>query len=188
LLNDFPLATDPRGPAWLDQTIEAAADLDAKVILLAFFGKGDLLAEGKLKEAESAAVVERVKAAAGKAADLGVVIGLENWLSGAQNVELLERIDHESVQVYYDVGNSTDQGYDVPAEIRALGDKICQIHFKNGRDYLGEGKVAMTPVAEAMEAIGYSGWVVLETSVPSGDRDADFVRNLKFSQKLLGLA
>ncbi|MCC6144159.1 MAG: sugar phosphate isomerase/epimerase [Candidatus Hydrogenedentes bacterium] len=188
LLNEYPLATDPRGPAWLEQTIAGAADLDAKVILLAFFGKGDLLKGREWNEDAVAAVVDRVKAAAPKAAEAGVVLGLENWLSGEDNLRLLDRINHDAVRIYYDVGNSTTRGYDVPAEIRALGDRICQIHFKDGGHYLGEGKVAMEPVAEAIAAIGYKGWVVLETAIPSGDRDADFVRNRAFSEKLLGLA
>ncbi|MCK5861891.1 MAG: twin-arginine translocation signal domain-containing protein, partial [Candidatus Hydrogenedentes bacterium] len=42
-LNNSPFASDKRAPAWLEQSIEAAADLDAKVVLLAFFGDGDLL-------------------------------------------------------------------------------------------------------------------------------------------------
>lgn len=32
LLNDCPLATDLRGPAWLEQTIDGARDLGARVI------------------------------------------------------------------------------------------------------------------------------------------------------------
>lgn len=32
LLNEFPLATDPRGPAWLAQSIDAARDLGVRVI------------------------------------------------------------------------------------------------------------------------------------------------------------
>ena len=102
--------------------------------------------------------------------------------------ELVERVGHDAVRVYYDIGNSTSNGYDVPAEIRMLGDRICQFHFKDGGHYLGEGNVAMKPVAEAMNAIGYKGWVVLETSVPSKDRDADFRKNANFVRGLLGAA
>jgi len=39
-LNSNPLATDPRGPAWLEQSIDAAKDLGAKVILVAFSAGG----------------------------------------------------------------------------------------------------------------------------------------------------
>ena len=41
--------------------------------------------------------------------------------------------------VYYDVGNSNSRGYDVPAEIRFLKDRIACFHFKDRDRYLGEG-------------------------------------------------
>ncbi len=187
-LNNTPLATDPRGPAWLEQTIDAAADLDAKIILLAFFGNGDLRHEGQLKENDVDAVVERLKDAAPRAEAAGVILGLENTLSAADNLAILDRVKSDAVRVYYDVGNSTGGGYDVPAEIRQLGDRMCQIHFKDGGHFLGEGEVAMEPVAEALDDIGYRGWVVLETAIPTGDRDADFRRNVEFVRTLLDIA
>jgi sugar phosphate isomerase/epimerase len=188
LLNNYPLASEPRAVAWMGQTIEAAQDLGGKVILVAFFGKGDLRKGKELKTGEVDAVVERLKEVAPKAEKAGVILGLENTLSGAQNLAILERVKSDAVRIYYDVGNSTDNGYDVPAEIRALRDRICQFHFKDGGHYLGEGKVAMPPVAEAIHAIDYKGWIVLETSIPSKDRDADFKKNADFVRKLIGIA
>lgn len=188
LLNGAPLAEDPRGPAWLEQTIDAADDLGAKVILLAFFGKGDLRSGTDLKTKEVDVVVERLKEAAPRAQSAGVILGIENMLSASQNLAVLDRVKHDAVQVYYDVGNSTGAGYDVPAEIRLLGKRICQFHFKDGKHFLGEGNVKMDPIVEAIRDIGYSGWLVLETSTPSGNRDADFRRNAMFLRKLFGAA
>lgn len=188
LLNSNPLASDPRGPAWLQQSIDAAKDLGAKVILVAFFGKGSLLEEdGQLKKADVDVVVERVKAAAPGAKQAGVILALENTLSAKQNIEILERIGHDSVAVYYDVGNSTRMGYDVPAEIRLLKDRIAMLHFKDGPNYLGEGVVKYDPIAAAIKDIGYQGWIVLETSNPSKDGVADAKRNAEFIRKLLGM-
>ncbi len=187
LLNGSPLASDPRGPAWLEQTIDAAKDLGAGVILIAFFGKGDLRDGEKLKQKDIDTVVGRIKDAASKAKQAGVILGIENTLSAKDNLAILERIKEDSVRVYYDIGNSTGNDYDVPAEIRMLGDRICQIHFKDGGHYLGEGDVKMEPVAEAIAAINYKGWVVLETAMPSKDATADFKRNADFSRKLLKL-
>jgi len=184
LLNSNPLASDPRGPAWLEQTIDAAKDLGAKVILVAFFGKGNLLADGKLKQADVDVVVERLKAAAPRAERSGVILAIENTLSARHNAEILARIDHPAVRIYYDVGNSTNLGYDVPAEIRFLKDRIAQIHFKDNPHYLGEGKVAFPPIAAAIEEIGYQGWIVLETTSPSKDRIADARRNAAYVRNL----
>jgi L-ribulose-5-phosphate 3-epimerase len=190
-LNSAPFATDERASAWMEQTIEATKDLNAKVILLAFFGKGDLRRREKrkyvLKTDEVDAVVERLKVAAPIAEKAGMILGLENTLSGKDNLAILDRVQSDAVRIYYDVGNSTYNGYDVPAELRDLGDRICQIHFKDGGYYLGQGKVDMDAVAKAMSDINYKGWVVLETAVRDKDRDASFAKNAKFVKELLGM-
>ncbi|MFQ5809096.1 MAG: sugar phosphate isomerase/epimerase family protein [Armatimonadota bacterium] len=188
LLNSNPLASDPRAPAWLEQSIDAAKDLRASVILVAFFGRGSLLAGDEVKQADVDVVVERLKAAAPRAKDAGVILGIENTLSAEQNARILERIGHESVKIYYDVGNTTGKGYDVPAEIRFLKERIAIFHFKDGPNYLGEGKVKLEPIAAAMKEIGYKGWIVLETSNPSNDGVADAKRNAETIRKLFGMA
>ena len=187
LLNGSPLATEPRGPAWLEQTIEAAADLGAGVILVAFFGKGSLLSGKDFKKDDVEAVVTRLKDAAVKAKEAKVILGLENTLSAKQNLEIIDRVKSDWVRVYYDIGNSTGGGYNVPEEIRTLKERMAMIHFKDGGSYLGEGKVKMEPVAEALHAIEYKGWIVLETSCPSKDRDADFKKNAAYVRKLMGV-
>jgi sugar phosphate isomerase/epimerase len=187
LLNSNPLASDPRGPAWLEQTIDGAKDLGAKVILVAFFGKGSLLEGNEPKKADIDVAVQRLKAAAPRAKDAGVILAIENMLTAKQNAEILDRIGSDAVGVYYDVGNLTGRGYDVPAEIRFLKGRIAQFHFKDGPNYLGEGKVQYPAIAAAVREIGYQGWIVLETSNPSKDRVADARRNAAFIRKLFGL-
>lgn len=187
LLNSYPLASDPRGPAWLEQSIEGAQDLGARVILVAFFGKGSLLEGGQVKKADVDVVVERLKAAAPKAKEAGVILAIENTLSAQQNAEILDRIGHESVRIYYDVGNTTNQGYDVPAEIRFLKDRITIFHFKDNPSYLGEGKVQFPPIAAAIHDIGYQGWIVLETTSPAKNPVADAQRNAAYVRKVLGI-
>jgi sugar phosphate isomerase/epimerase len=188
LLNSYPLAGDPRVPAWLEQAIDAARDLGAGVILVAFFGKGDLLdPDGRPKPADVDAVVERLRAAAPRAGRAGVVLAIENYLDARQNLHLLDRVGHEAVQVYYDVYNTgVTRGYDVPAEIRALGGRIAQFHFKNGPQFLGEGKLQFGPIVAAIKEIGYRGWIVLETSSPTKDPIADARRNGRYVRALLG--
>jgi sugar phosphate isomerase/epimerase len=197
LLNSNPLVSDPRAPAWLSQSIDAAKDLGAKVILVAFFSKGDLREGGQLKKADVDAAVERIKAAAPRAKAAGVILALENTLSAEQNAEILQRIGSDAVRIYYDVGNSTSNGYDVPAEIRFLRERIAQFHFKDFKDssgegkvqsYLGEGKVPFPPIAAAIREIGYQGWIVMETSSPSKDRVADAQRNATYIRRLFGMA
>lgn len=186
LLNSAPLATDSRAPAWLEQTIDGARDLGARVILVAFFGNGDLLdGNGKVKEAHVDEVVKRLKVAAPRAKDAGVILGIENYLNAEQNARILDRINHESVKVYYDCYNTgATKSYDVPKELRFLKDRVAQIHFKNGDDYLDNGKVKFEPIAEAIKDIHFDGWIVLETSAPSKDGVADARKNADYIRKL----
>jgi len=184
VFNSCPLASDPRGPAWLEQTIDAAKDLGAGVILVAFFGKGSLGNASNLKKADVDVVVERLKAAAPRARDAGVILGIENTLNAQQNAEILQRIDSPAVKIYYDCYNLAGQGYDVAAEIRFLKERIAIFHFKNGPDYLDNGKVKFEPYVQAIKEIGYRGWIVLETSSPSKDPVADARRNAEYVRKL----
>lgn len=185
LLNNFPLATDPRAPAWMTQCIDAAKDLGAKTILVAFFGKGDLQSEKKIKEVEFKSAVQRIRNAAPYAQDAGVTLAVENMLSAEQNLRLLEEIGHESVRLYYDVFNTgKTQKYDSPAEIRLLKSRIAQIHYKNGPHYLDEDKPYFEAVSAAIKEINYQGWIVLETSNPSKDSIADARRNGQFVRSL----
>ena len=184
VFNSNPLASDPNGPAWLEQTIDAAKELKAHTILVAFFGKGSLGSKGNVKTADVDAVVERLKAVAPRAKDAGVYLGIENTLPAEENVKILERINNPAVRIYYDCFNLAGQGYDVPAEIRLLKDKISIFHFKNGGNYLEGGKMKWDPIAAAIKEIGYQGWIVLESSSPSKDRVADDMKNAEYVRRL----
>ncbi len=179
LFNACPLASDPRAESWMAQSIDAARDLGARVILLAFFSNGDLLdANERVKRADVDAAVKRIKAVAPRAKDAGVILGIENYLNGEQNERILDRIDNEAVQIYYDVYNTgTTKKHDVPADIRRLKGRIAQFHFKNGDKYLDAEPAKFEPIAATIREIGYQGWIVLETSSPSGDPVADGKRN-----------
>jgi sugar phosphate isomerase/epimerase len=184
LLNGHPLFSDPQAPAWVEQCIAAAQDLGAAGMLVPFFGQAHLLDGKDWKKDALDALVTRLKALAPKAETAGVCLGIECSLSAKQFLELLDRVGSKAVMAYYDIGNSTNAGFDVPADLRALKDRLCMIHFKDGPSYLGEGKVKMAPVAEAMQAIGYQGWIVLETANPSKSAEADCRRNAEFIRKL----
>ena len=188
LLNGHPLFDDPQAPAWVAQTIEAAGDLSAAAILIPFFGKANLTEAKELKKAAADALVERLKKLAPAAAQAKVSLGVECTLTAKQYIELLDRVGSDAVGAYYDIGNCTGAGFDVPGDIRALKGRISSIHFKDGGSFLGEGKVKMEPVCEAIRAIDYPGWIVLETSCPTKNTEADCKRNADFSRKLLGLS
>jgi L-ribulose-5-phosphate 3-epimerase len=208
ILNRIPLASEPQSAVYVIDAIEAAKALGAKNILAAFFGNGDLrkknedgkpidLKDGKYSSYELDSpgvkrVIEAFRQIVPRAEDAGVIIGLENTLTAKQNLEIIEQIGSPWVQVYYDVGNSTNNGYDVCNEIRMLGnDRICEVHLKDPRTKLlgsTEGMVDMTACARVLEEIGYDKWYVLETSGRENKFIEDTRQNVAFVKKIFHMA
>ncbi len=180
VLNDVPYKSDPRAEQWVEKAIDAAQAMRQRIILVAFFGKGDLKndAEG------TSAVVSRLKNIASKAEKAGVTLGIESWLSAEEHLAILDRVGSPAVQVYYDVANSHKMGYDIYQEIRTLGRRICQFHAKDYDDLYGKGSIDFKRVREAMDEAGYRGWLVMEgTKMPLGVEescryDADYLRTV----------
>jgi sugar phosphate isomerase/epimerase len=113
-----------------------------------------------------------------------VNLDLETTFNADQLLMIIDRIGSQYVKVYYDVGNCTNRGFDVPAEMLQLGDQIGMIHIKDtDRGMLGEGRVDFRGVNDAIRDIGYDGYLVLET--PSGDDPkAAAAQNLAFTKRL----
>jgi L-ribulose-5-phosphate 3-epimerase len=174
------LKNDKLGQKWVADGIPITKALGCRVMLLPFFGKGAIATPEE--QDYVAGVLKELVPAAEKA---GIVLGLEDSISAEANARILDRVSSKALKVYYDVGNSTNFGFDPLREIRWLGkDRICQIHLKD-QGYLGEGKIDFLAVMNAIADIGYSGFVILETSSPSGSVENDMRRNLAFVRKLI---
>ncbi len=167
--------------------IETAAVLGSSNVLLAFFSRGDLrfrdddgefvnqsegtFASYQLDEDKVTSVVNTLKQIMPRAQDAGVIVGLENTITARQSVEIIDRVGSEWLRVYYDVGNSTGNGYDVPGEIRMLeNDMICEVHLKDWQD------------------IGYNKWLVLETSGREDNFLEDTRANVEFVNATFDMA
>jgi sugar phosphate isomerase/epimerase len=175
------LKNDKLGQQWVAVGIPITRRLNARVMLLPSFGKGALASR-----AEMAYVGDVLRDLAPEAGRAGVVLGLENTISAEDNVRIMERARSEAVRVYYDVGNSTNNGFDPVKEIRWLGARrICQIHLKDNPHYLGEGKIDFPGVLNAIADIGFRGFANLETSAPSKSVEQDMARNLAFVRNLM---
>ena len=120
------------------------------------------------------------------AARAGLTLAFENTLTAEENVYAFDRVASKAFKIWYDVGNSTYSGFDVPKEIRVLGrERIGQFHFKD-KGYLGEGTVDFKGILKAVDDIGFEGYALLETNVLSGDAMADAKRNLSYLRGLMG--
>jgi len=208
ILNRIPLASEPQSAVYVIDAIEAAKALGAKNILIAFFSNGELrlrdenrrlrdLKDGEfssyeLDEKGVTRVVEALRQIVPRAEDADVIMGLENTLTAKQNLEIIDRIGSKMTQVYYDVGNSWSYGYNVPGEIRMLGnERICEVHLKDNKTrILGspEGEVDMGRCAQALSEIGYDKWLVLETSGRKDRFIEDTRANVAFVKKTFRMA
>jgi L-ribulose-5-phosphate 3-epimerase len=160
--------------------IRATKGLKTKVMLLPFFGKGALETREEMDH-----VGDVLRELGPEAEKAGVILGLENTISAEDNVRILDRARSKAVLVYYDVGNSTQAGFDIVKEIRWLGPKrICQFHLKDNPNYLGEGKIDFTMVVHTIKSMDYQGYANLETDCPSNSVEADMKRNLTYVRRL----
>jgi sugar phosphate isomerase/epimerase len=184
-MNNVPYKSDPRTETWVGDSVEVMQALGVKVVLLAFFGKGDLVGD---KDGTDE-VVRRLKKVAPRAEKVGVLLGLESWLSAEETMRIMDRVGSSAVKMYYDVCNSTDRGYDVPKEIRWLGKKnICEFHMKENGFLLGQGKIDFRRVRDAVDDIGYTGWMQIEGAVPrGGDVREAYKANCKYLRSLFPL-
>lgn len=174
------LKSDPVGQRWVAESIPIAAAMGVRVILLPFFAKGALTTQQEMDK-----VADLLKEVAPAAEKAGVILGLEDTVSARDNARMMDRTKSPAVKTYYDVGNSTNHGFDVVKEIRWLGpERICEVHLKDNPHYLGEGKIDFPAVIDALADIGFDQWSQLETDCPASI-EADMRRNLGFIRHLI---
>ncbi len=166
-------------------SVRAAEMLGAGVILAAFFRQD---APDMADESSYGPIVAMLQGVAGKAADAGVVVGLENSLSPADNKTLVDLVGHPAVGVYYDPHNMDFYGHGAEAipGIELLGKKrIAMVHVKNGGSLIEEPGPIDWPAAFAgFRQIGYDGWYVYESSHDSvEDCIEDTKKNNQFLQR-----
>jgi L-ribulose-5-phosphate 3-epimerase len=180
-LHDNGLKSDPLAVRWVHDSIRLTHAVGTRVLLLPFFGKWALQTPAEMEYTGDA-----LRELAPEAEKAGVILGLENTISAEDNVRIMDRARSKNVLVYYDVGNSTQAGFDIVKEIRWLGkDRICQMHLKDNPNFMGEGKIHFVPIVAAIRDIGFSGYAVLETdSKSAATLDADMRKNLAYIRAL----
>lgn len=158
-------------PAWgpdagsdLLNSIRATEILGARIMLVAFFGKN---APDMTDKQSYGSVVSILKEAAPRAQEAGIVLGLENSLSPKGNKDLVDRIEHPAVKVYYDPDNMYQYGHGEEAVpgIELLGpERIVAFHAKNkGRILQETWRIDWAAAFQALTEIRYDGWLVFET-------------------------
>jgi hexulose-6-phosphate isomerase len=122
---------------------------------------------------------------------LDVRIGIENvWnkflLSPLEMRSFIDEIGHPKVGAYLDVGNVLVSGY--PEQwVRILGHRILKVHAKDFRTDIGnihgftgllQGDVNWPGVIEALEAVGYDGYITAEIMPPYRHRPERLISDI----------
>jgi L-ribulose-5-phosphate 3-epimerase len=195
-LRDSPALTGSRQTAsrWqavIRDALTVAAAAKAAGVVVPFFGRNAIETQEHLDRAAEALadVVEGAEEAS-------VVLGVESTLNFDQQQFLMDFLGNSPfAKICYDVADALARKLDAATGIRDLGrERIAEVHFKDvhmteGRppDFcvaLGEGNVDFRAVAQALKAVGYDGWVVLEAP-PTGDALAAARKNLQFARQIL---
>ncbi|ELZ32633.1 hydroxypyruvate isomerase [Halogeometricum pallidum JCM 14848] len=89
-----------------------------------------------------------------------------------RGIEIVDAVDHEHVQLLYDVYHQQITEGDILARIREYHDRIGMYHVAGvpGRSELGPDELDWTTIFRTITEIGYEGTVGLEY-VPQGDPD-----------------
>jgi sugar phosphate isomerase/epimerase len=162
-LNGVPYKSDNRTDQWVIDSIDVAVNMGCKVVLLAFFGKGDLKADVQGTQN----VISKLKEVAPIAEEKGIILGIESWLDAKEHMHIINSVGSPNVQVYYDLANSNKMGYDIYEEIRWLGRQhICEFHAKENGFLLGQGRIDFKRFRKAIEDIDYKGWIQIEGAIP----------------------
>jgi sugar phosphate isomerase/epimerase len=100
-------------------------------------------------------------------------------------MNMIAEVDSPSLGVYLDVGNAASIGLSPVEEIKAAGDRAAQMHFKDTRAKFfaqtlpfGEGIVDFRAALQALEDIGYDGYLVVELH-PAPDDPVRIAREAK---------
>jgi hexulose-6-phosphate isomerase len=80
-------------------------------------------------------MVECLQAVAPIAEQHRIVLGLEMEIPGREYAELIARVGHPMVKAYYDVGNSSAQGFDVALDVEPLLPVLHAVHIKDRRTH-----------------------------------------------------
>lgn len=182
--NQIPFHSDPRTEQWVADSIDAASNLNVKVLLLAFFNASDLRNDDNRKQKAVDILKKVVPAAEAK----GITMGIESYLNAKEHLAIIDKVGSKNVKVYFDFRNTADAGFNPAEEFRKLGkDMVCELHMKENGFLLGKGTVDWKAVCAAIYDTGYygNGWMQIEGAIPKdGDIVKSYQHNLNYLKQL----
>lgn len=183
-LNNIPYKSEALAEELVADSIDVAKALGVKVVLIAFFVKGDL----RNDEAGMIETIRRFKKVMPKAEKAGIILGIESYLNADEHRRIIDAVGSPNLKVYYDFRNTADAGFDTITEFKKLGPElICELHMKENGVLLGEGSLDWKAIAKAVKDTGYygDGWMQIEWAMPDkGNIVECYQKNFRFLKNL----
>lgn len=169
----------------LIHAIRATEIVGASVMLIAFFG---ISAPDLSDVSFYDRVVKILKEVAPRAKDAGIILGLENSLSPADNKKLVDMVDAPNVRIYYDLENMYNFGHqnEAVSGLKLLGkERIAAVHVKNNGRLLSDNwRVDWVKALQELTDIQYEGWLTFETDhtshnqcIKETEENLEFIKN-----------
>jgi len=168
----------------LQEGVALAGELDARMVVLVVGRKHPLISPDESWLWDTAR--QGIEACLRTCEQHAVTLGLENAWSvlnrAAQQRRMVEEIRHPRLRIVYDVANATM--VERPADgLHLVAPYLVLVHLSDtdektwGHHRVGAGIVDFAAAAAALEAIGYAGLSILETT-DREDPDGDLVESM----------
>jgi D-psicose/D-tagatose/L-ribulose 3-epimerase len=174
------------GIAYLEACIDIAAALGATIVggplygaPLVFAGRAPAPVDESERKRRIDAIVAGLAQAGRRAADSGILFGVEPLNRFETDIcnttrhalEIVERVGSSAVGVMLDTFHMNMEEFDLTDAIRRAGSKL--VHFQaneNNRGFVGSGHIDWPAIARALRDVAYRGPIVLEPFRRSDER------------------
>jgi L-ribulose-5-phosphate 3-epimerase len=197
-LGSASLETRRRGLEILCRAIEFASDIGIRIVQVMGY---DVFYEPSSAETE-ARFLEGLCDGARRAAEMGVMLGLENVdrpvaESIGKSLRFVKAVNSPWFQLYPDMGNLAAAGYDPPDELRLGTGHLVGVHVKDAQPGIIRGitfEKGIVPLRETFQALGEIGfwgllgvemWASMEST---GDPLAAVIEARKLVDRLVNAA
>lgn len=171
---DRGLLSDPGRASAFRDNVPVALELACQVGAPRLNALVGVAVEGMDREEQLALAAENVGWAADQAAADGIEVMIEHvntWENGAYLLptaraaaDFIQRVGRDNVGLQYDVYHAQRMEGNIVATLRELASVITHIQVADSpaREEPGTGELSYPFIFEAIEEIGYSGWIGLE--------------------------
>lgn len=164
-------AENERCIAYLNQVIDTAADMEARVVIIGSGGATRHIDDGVDRNGSKECMAYVLRQAGDYAAKKGIVLAVEainryetNFLNTMEEAtSFIEMVNHPAVRTMADTYHMNIEEKNPADSIRKYGYKLANLHFADSnRMAPGTGHFDFKAVADALKEIGFDGYVSFE--------------------------